>query len=385
MEHPLDIAVPLGISFFTFMQIAYLVDCYRTEKGFDYSFLEYATYVAFFPKITMGPIALHDEIIPQFRDDSKKIINYNNLSGGLYAFALGLAKKVLIADTLAKIVNACYAEVYYLNTMTSIVVMVCYTLQIYFDFSGYCDMAAGAARMINIELPLNFNSPYKAKSISEFWERWHMTLTRFFTRYVYIPLGGSRKGKLRTYINTMIVFLISGLWHGADVGFIIWGFWHGVIMVIEKVGKDLGLSIKNLTGIPRKILDILRWLATFVILNITWMYFRAGSSHFVGAYFGRLPTGGWEVQHYVMDVVNELIEIRILKRFGLTSILEYSMNATVWVIILLLIAAVVFMKNTQEKEKLEKYNWKRGILTVVLLVWSIVSLSDVSEFLYFDF
>lgn len=218
----LEVGLPLGISFFTFLQIAYLVDCYREERGFDYNFLEYAVYVAFFPKITMGPIVLHGEIMPQLRDKSKKQVDYNNLSQGFYAFSLGLAKKVLLADTLAKFVNVGFKSVNELNTATALIVMLSYTLQLYFDFSGYCDMAVGVSKMLNIDLPYNFNSPYKAKSISEFWDRWHMTLTRFFTRYVYIPLGGSRKGKMRTYLNTIIVFLLSGLWHGANWTFIFW-------------------------------------------------------------------------------------------------------------------------------------------------------------------
>ena len=378
-------ALPLGISFFTFMQIAYIVDCFREEEGFGYTLLEYAVYIAFFPKITMGPIAFHGEIIPQLGEESKKNINYDNLSQGLYIFALGLAKKVLLADTLAKIVNICYTEVYFLNSMTAIIVMFSYTLQLYFDFSGYCDMATGTAKMLNIELPVNFNSPYKAKSISEFWDRWHMTLTRFFTRYVYIPLGGSRKGKIRTYVNTMIVFLLSGLWHGADWGFVLWGAIHGAVMVLEKMKKDMGIGFKNLTGIPGKIADGVRWMMTFLILNITWVFFRAGSMDIVKEYFNRLLSGGWECQDYVTDIVNDLIEIRILKRFGLETLLEASMNVTVWAIIAVLVFVVVFMKNTQERMKQDKYNWKRGIVTVVLLVWCIISLSDVSEFLYFNF
>lgn len=380
-----EVVLPLGISFFTFMQIAYVVDCYREEKGFDYTFLEYASYVAFFPKITMGPIAFHSEIIPQFREQAKKQVDYNNLSCGLYAFALGLAKKVILADTLAKIVNNCYHEVYYLNTMTAIVTALCYTLQLYFDFSGYCDMAVGIARMLNIELPYNFNSPYKAKSVSEFWDRWHMTLTRFFTRYVYIPLGGSRKGKIRTYMNTLIVFLLSGLWHGAEWNFVFWGLLHGILMTLEKIAKDMGGGFKNLIGIPRKILDGMKWLFTFLMINFTWIFFRSTDMERAKVFLRQLAGGGWRCQKYITDVFDNIIEIRLLKRFGLEALLGTSAEGVIWAVLLVMVFGVILLKNTQEKMQTDKYNRLRGIVTAVLLVWCIISLSDVSEFLYFNF
>jgi len=384
-EWNVDVALPLGISFFTFMQIAYIVDCYREEKGFDYTFTEYAAYVAFFPKITMGPIAFHYEIIPQFREKNRKMPNYQNLSQGLYGFALGLAKKVLLADTLAKIVNAGYREVYYLNTVTAIVTALCYTLQLYFDFSGYCDMAMGVAKMLNIDLPINFNSPYKAKSIRQFWDRWHMTLTRFFTRYVYIPLGGSRKGNIRTYVNTLIVFLLSGLWHGADWSFVFWGLLHGILMTIEKIGANLGIGFKKLAGIPRKILDGIKWLLTFIVINFTWVFFRAADMKLAKVFFRQLVSGGWQCQGYITEVFENIIEIRLLKRFGLGSLLDGSGDILMLAVLVYLVCAVAFLKNTQEKVATEKYHVWRSIITVFLLVWCVISLSDVSEFLYFNF
>lgn len=384
-EWNVEVALPLGISFYTFLQIAYLVDCYREEKGFDYSLLEYAVYVAFFSKITMGPIVVHSEVLPDLRSKEKKQIDYNNLSCGLYMFALGLAKKVLLADTLAKFVSAGYRELYQINTATSIIVMICYTLQLYFDFSGYCDMALGVSKMFNIELPINFNSPYKAKSIGEFWDRWHMTLTRFFTRYVYIPLGGSRKGKIRTYINTIIVFLLSGLWHGADWSFVFWGLLHGVFMTIEKIGRDMGVGFRKLSAVSRKVVDGVKWFVTFTVVNIAWVFFRAESMEEAFDFFGHMTSGGWECQEFITSIFHDLIEIRILKRFGLSGLLEASSDATMWGMIILLVLGVVFLKNTQEKMKLDKYHWKRSLITAILIVWCVVSLSDVSEFLYFNF
>lgn len=216
------LVLPLGISFFTFQQLAFVIDSYKRETP-KYDFISYALFVTYFPQLIAGPIVNHDELVPQFQDKRKRTVNWENIARGYYLFALGLSKKVLLADVFGNAVNWGYSNLDGLTTSSTIIIVLSYTLQIYFDFSGYCDMAIGIGRMMNIELPINFNSPYKATTISEFWKRWHMTLTRFFTRYVYIPLGGNRKGKIRTYINTMIVFLLSGLWHGASWTFVLWG------------------------------------------------------------------------------------------------------------------------------------------------------------------
>ena len=213
------IALPLGISYFTFQQIAYLVDSYRGETE-NYNFLEYMSFVLFFPQISSGPIVRHKELIPQFRDREKKKVSYENLSLGIFIFSCGLVKKVLIADTFGKAASWGFSNIELLSSMDALLVSLCYTFQLYFDFSGYSDMAIGISRMMNIELPQNFNSPYKATSIIDFWDRWHMSLTRFLREYVYFPLGGSRKGKMRTYLNIMVVFLVSGIWHGANWTFV---------------------------------------------------------------------------------------------------------------------------------------------------------------------
>ena len=198
-----EILMPLGISFFTFQQISYLVDSSRGETK-NYSFVDYALFVSFFPQLVAGPIVFHDEILPQFKDSLRKKINQGNIAKGLWIISVGLAKKVLIADVIAKGVNYGFENTDLLSTADAWLVVLCYTLQIYFDFSGYCDMAIGIAKMFNIDLPLNFNSPYKATSVTDFWKRWHMTLTRFLTKYLYIPLGGNRKGFARTLCNILI-------------------------------------------------------------------------------------------------------------------------------------------------------------------------------------
>ena len=261
-----NILLPLGISFFTFQQLSYIIDSYKGEVP-KYNFLQYASFVAYFPQLIAGPIVTHDELVPQFMDETKKRINWDNMSQGLYMFVLGMAKKVLIADTFGLAVNWAFSNVGLLDSTNALIAMMAYTVQIYFDFSGYCDMAIGIARMMNFDLPLNFRSPYKAVTIGDFWSRWHMTLTRFFTKYIYIPLGGSRRGLARTCINTLVVFLISGIWHGANWTFILWGCLHGVCMVTEKCFRTY------INKIPRCI----NWFMTFLFVSVTWVFFRADS------------------------------------------------------------------------------------------------------------
>ena len=395
-----NIALPLGISFFTFQQVSYVVDCYREKEPIQYKFIEYAAYVTFFPQLVAGPIVMHSELVPQMQDKTKKKMDFENMSQGLYALALGLGKKVLIADTLSKIVNIGYADIASLNRASIIVVMVSYTLQIYFDFSGYCDMALGMSKMFNIDLPLNFNSPYKAKTVSEFWERWHMTLTRFFTHYVYIPLGGSRKGKIRTYLNTMIVFFFSGIWHGANWTFILWGIIHGAFMTIEKVIKDLlGIKKKNIEnddGIIHQKDPLLIQIAkicgkfiggayVFVFVNLTWVIFRAESIEQAKVFLQRLTVAGGGIASAIVEKVGDLVEIRLLYRLGFGRFFEQYPYLPCITILVVLWLAVFFMKNTQEKLTCKKYGILRSLVTIFLIVWSVISLSDVSEFLYFNF
>ena len=379
----MEVALPLGISFFTFQQISYLVDCYREKEGLKYHFFEYAAYVTFFPQLVAGPIVMHSELVPQLKRKENKTINFGNMSRGLYVFALGLGKKVLVADSLSKIVAIGFTGLSSLSSATALVAMVAYTLQIYFDFSGYSDMALGMGYMFNAELPINFNSPYKAKSIREFWARWHMTLTRFFTHYVYIPLGGSRKGRLRTYANTLIVFLLSGLWHGANWTFVLWGGLHGVLMTLEKVLQDLGLRLPR--GKPGKVCRLLYAAFTFFFVNLAWVLFRSTSIKRAGLFIERLFLGDWQLSEKLFDTVNKLIEVRLFGNLGLGGVFEQYPWLPMAGILILLLLAVFLWKNTQEKMIEEKYTLHRSLITVFLLVWCVISLSDVSEFLYFNF
>lgn len=276
-----NIALPLGISFYTFQQLSFVIDSYHRDME-RYGLLEYTVFVSFFPQLIAGPIVLHQEMIPQLRDAGKKKVDPGNMLAGAEYFIIGLAKKVLVADSFARLCDVGYENISQLSSFCAVLTILSYTLEIYFDFSGYCDMAIGLGRFFNIEIPINFDSPYKARSISEFWKRWHMTLTRFLTTYIYIPLGGNRKGMLRTCVNVMLVFTVSGLWHGAAWTFVFWGMLHGAAMVLHRL----------FTGIWEKVPGWIAWAATFLFVNIAWVFFRA--EYFRQAYYllKRVITGG---------------------------------------------------------------------------------------------
>ena len=236
-----EVILPLAISFFTFQQIAYLVDAYR-GKTKEYNFLHYCLFVTFFPQLIAGPIVHHKEMLPQFAKDAVYKLRSKHLAIGITIFALGLFKKVVLADGVSvyatPVFNAAEAGVM-LTFFEAWGGALAYTFQLYFDFSGYSDMAIGIARMFGIRLPLNFNSPYKATSIIDFWRRWHITLSRFLRDYLYIPLGGSRKGRVRRYINLMTTMILGGLWHGAGWTFLLWGALHGFYLMINHAKRFL--------------------------------------------------------------------------------------------------------------------------------------------------
>ena len=371
----IGLMLPLGISFYTFQQLSYIIDSYRGECE-SYSFLEYASYISFFPQLIAGPIVYHSELIPAFRDKANHKPNYENLGRGIYAFALGLAKKVLLADTLSKVVFIGYDNISDLNSISVITVMVCYSLQIYFDFSGYCDMAYGIGYMFNVKLPINFNSPYKAASISEFWDRWHMTLTRFFTKYIYIPLGGSRKGKIRTYINILAVFFVSGVWHGANWTFILWGIINGIGNIFDKAFGRFFRWVPRAAGV----------VITFCFSTFAWSLFRSDSINTARRLWRHLgEAGDGRLYEPMVEAFNELLEVKALYRAGFGGLME----SFPWLPLVLFIfgaaLACFFGRNTQEKAAMMKFNSSEIIVVLILVMWSILSLSDVSEFLYFNF
>jgi len=259
-----EIVLPLAISFFTFQQIAYLVDNYRTGET-EQSFVNYALFISFFPQLIAGPIVHHKEMMPQFALRTGVQELYRNISLGLFIFSIGLFKKVILADTFAQWATLGFDEKSTLGFLEAWMTSFSYTFQLYFDFSGYTDMAIGAALLFNIRLPINFNSPYKALTIQDFWRRWHITLSRFLRDYLYIPLGGNRGGQWRTCINLMITFILGGLWHGAGWMFVCWGALHGAALVAHRLWQQLGWRMPAL----------LAWALTLNFVNFAWIFFRA--------------------------------------------------------------------------------------------------------------
>lgn len=266
-----EVILPIGISFFTFTQIAYLVDVYRDE-AVDFDPLSYFLFVTFFPHLIAGPILHHKEMMPQFKREKRLSIS-SSLGSGLMMFAIGMFKKTVIADPLSQTASAIFnssGPTSHITFLTAWITALCYTCQIYFDFSGYSDMAIGIARMFAIDLPVNFNSPYKADSIIDFWRRWHITLSRFLRDYLYIPLGGSRKGEARRFFNLFLTMVLGGIWHGAGWTFLLWGFLHGSYLIVNHFSRRVWKS-----GIP--IPMVLCRIITFIAVVFAWVPFRANS------------------------------------------------------------------------------------------------------------
>jgi alginate O-acetyltransferase complex protein AlgI len=304
--HLEKIILPLAISFFTFQQIAYLVDAYRKETR-EYNFLHYCLFVTFFPQLIAGPIVHHKKILPQFAKHVLYKLDVTNLSIGLTIFCLGLFKKVVLADGLSV-----YASPVFSAAERGIAITffegwsgaLAYTFQLYFDFSGYSDMAIGIAKMFNVNLPLNFYSPYKATNIIDFWRRWHITLSSFLRDYLYFPLGGSRKGTLRRYINLLITMLLGGLWHGANWTFVAWGGVHGFYLVINHawhaIRKALGSDLNKTSFLGRMTGRVI----TFLAVTISWVMFRAET--FTGAiniFEGMAGQHGFVLPAQVINVI----------------------------------------------------------------------------------
>lgn len=260
----LNIILPIGISFFTFQQISFLVDTYR-DREMRYDFADYLLFVTFFPQLIAGPIVYHREMMPQFKELPDRKTDWAMVNTGLLLIAIGLIKKVIIADRLGLWVADGYSDVDALTFWGAWKTSLAYTFQLYYDFSGYMDIALGSAKLFNIDLPWNFNSPYLSMNIQEFWQRWHITLGRFLRNYVYFPLGGNRGGLIPTCVNLFLTFLIGGIWHGAGWTFVAWGAMHGAGMVVHRWCRQGGFRL------PRPA----AWLLTFLFVNAAWVYFRA--------------------------------------------------------------------------------------------------------------
>lgn len=379
------ILLPLGISFFTFQQLSFIIDrC--TGRCEHYSLINYVTFVTFFPQLIAGPIVLYKEMIPQFEDTSRRSFNAASFSRGIYLFVLGLAKKVLLADTFALMANYGFAQTFSLDCISTIAVILAYTFELYFDFSGYSDMAIGLGKMFNIELPVNFNAPYRACSIKEFWQRWHITLSRFFVTYVYIPLGGSRRGRVRMLINTFIIFLLSGLWHGAAWTYVAWGAVHGLLVVWDNLGI-IGIKGRDEKRPSRfHIPAWLGWIFTFTMFNLSLFFFRSTSMTAALQLFKNLFVG-YTGKIYDVAARLDISEIYIVRQaieLAAPSLVNH-MYLILMIILFVLAFYLIFRPNAYERAMRGELTSARCWIICILLVWCIVSLSQVSTFLYFNF
>ncbi|MEA2098829.1 MAG: MBOAT family O-acyltransferase [Campylobacterota bacterium] len=366
----LHLALPLAISFFTFQQIAYLVDSYRGETK-EYDFLNYSLFVTFFPQLIAGPIVHHSEMMPQFASKWNLVKRYKNIAAGMFIFSIGLFKKVVIADAFAQWATSGFDVAEKLNLIEAWITSLSYTFQLYFDFSGYTDMAIGIALLFNIKLPINFNSPYKATDIQEFWRRWHITLSRFLKEYVYIPLGGNRGGSFRTYNNLIATFIIGGIWHGAGWTFVFWGFLHGVALVIHRFWQTLGFKLPK----------ILAWFITFNFINIAWIFFRA--KEWEDAI--KVLSSMFSLDYVVLP--NALKSLTFLESYGVefgrfTNMLDRG--KAIGFVIFAFILVLMFKNSMQKLQELE-FNYKTTLFSSIIFIAGFLSLNKVSEFLYFNF
>jgi len=357
----LHLALPLGISFFTFTQIAFLVDVNRrraTEPSFD----NYALFVTFFPHLLAGPIIHHSEMMPQFASTTNKRVAWENVGAGLFLLTIGLVKKVFLADPLVPLVDAGFEHAATVSALVAWVAALAYTLQIYFDFSGYTDMALGAALVFNIRLPINFDSPYRARDLRDFWHRWHITLSRFLREYVYIPLGGNRARESRVLANLLITFLLGGLWHGAAWTFVCWGALHGLGLCWLRLWSRAGVRLPNFAA----------WAFTFVFAVMTWVFFRA---------------------HSVEDATSILRAMtRVAAPSDTTGVAMRDLAAQLWdaqssaALAMIAGLAIVFRRrNSNVLVREVRPSWFTAAATASALALAVLQLGNVAPFLYFNF
>ena len=369
----IGLLLPLAISFFTFQQIAYLVDSYR-HKAHETSLLNYSLFVSFFPQLIAGPIVHHKEMMPQFISKENRFINYKNIALGMFIFSIGLFKKVVIADSLSPYVEQGFDISQSLNLIEAWTTSLSYTFQLYFDFSGYADMAIGLALLFNIRLPINFNSPYQALNIQDFWRRWHITLSRFLKDYVYIPMGGNRGSGYKTYSNLFATFVIGGIWHGAGLMFVLWGALHGAAIVMHRLWSKTKITLPAW----------LAWLITFNFINVTWVFFRATEwNDAVKVINGMFNFSGLS-NIFSVNLYNFYDKFQLSDPYtAINLILDYLFSFS----LLFLLLFVLLSTNTKTKLTLFNPSIKNMFATILLLSIALLHLYDnsSSEFLYFNF
>lgn len=399
------IILPLGISFFTFTQIAFLVDAWRGEAR-EYNFVHYALFVTYFPHLIAGPVLHHREMMPQFGRAATYRLDWENIAVGLAIFGFGIFKKVVLADGIAPHANAVFQAAESGQALTLLDAWggsLAYTFQLYFDFSGYSDMAIGLSRMFGVVLPLNFNSPYKALNISDFWRRWHMTLSRFLRDYLYFSLGGNRHGGIRRYGNLLLTMVLGGLWHGAGWTFALWGALHGVYLVANHAWRSLAETLG--LRFDGRIARFFAWSITFLAVVLAWVLFRANS---IDAAFSIIAAmSGANGLVVPPDWLNSLHwrVASILGGLGAKSghLAGQLADPWVWCSMVLLLGIVLGAPNTQQimarfRPALDYVRGPDGhaflcyrlnafwlVLTTFLLAAALTGGEAISEFLYYQF
>ncbi len=343
------IILPIGISFFTFTQIAYLVDCAR-NKCVHYQFSDYLLFVSFFPHLVAGPILRHEAIIPQLESRKFGQPSSKKIYMAVIFFSIGLFKKIVIADNLALYVDPLFANIHQLSTVDAWFAAIFYTFQIYFDFSAYSEMAIGLGLLMNVRLPFNFNSPYKASSIVDFWRRWHISLSGFLRDYLYISLGGNRKGNARRYINLFTTMLLGGLWHGAAWTFVIWGALHGCYLIVNHAWHKTGIKLPYPVA----------WAMTFLAVMFAWVFFRAENITSAFTFIQAMSGRGGVVNHGEMT----------------SGLLMAAMLMIMW---------TLTAPNTQQVAFSRKPRKLIAVQTAVMLLIGILGLGHSDHFIYFQF
>lgn len=377
-----NIALPIGISFYTFQAISYCVDAYRNNYIPDRHFGRFALYISFFPKLLAGPIERAQDLIPQFNKTPK--VNLIQVLNGIKRILWGLFKKIVIADKLALIVDAVYGAPYGYNGFSMLLATYLFAFQIYCDFSGYCDIAIGTAQLFGFRLTENFQKPYLAISIADFWKRWHITLMSWFKDYIYIPMGGKKVSFYRWFGNILIVFLLSGLWHGVGLNFIIWGIIHGLFYVSGSITAGTRKYIANKIGLYNhaKFHEIIKIIATFNLVSLGWIFFRADD----------LSTASYMIKSIFIDLISF---IKTVSQFNFSFWSLFKIQGISEVELLIYLALLIFFILSESFNWIERYYYHdnldnikiKELVLLNIMIISIVFLGDIGgrSFLYFNF
>ena len=361
--HTLKIILPVGISFYTFQTMSYSIDLFRKQIDVEKDFFRFATYVAFFPQLVAGPIVRAKELLPQFKKD--QVFTWDNFYGGIYQFLFGLFKKVVVADTLAIVVDKVFALPENYSVFIVIIGVLFYTFQIYCDFSGYSDMAIGLARILGFKFPENFRTPYFSKNFSEFWTRWHITLSSWLRDYLYISLGGNRKGVSKTYRNLMLTMLLGGLWHGANWTFMFWGLLHGLYLIFQRWLTPVVVKIGNVIKVPSILGSFGAILLTFSLTAFAWIFFRSPD---------------WQTAFTVIRQMNPFMNEDL---FGILHII-WVVKGLIALTLLILIDFVSLHKDFLKLSTTSPI-FRTAVYTFFIIMISLLGTFQGNNFIYFQF